>query len=104
MNADSERLELIRSINEQAFLNALAYDAWHGYKSDDVSLNEAYELYGKAWIKDRISRGLLNKTRTGSKANSTIILSRYEIECLKRAEKLIEEKYQRIANLDKDKR
>lgn len=84
-------------LKEAAMLSALAYDAIHGNKSDDVSTNEAYKQYGEGWIKDRLNRGYLHTTRAGAGKTSSVNFSRFEIESLKRSEKLIADAYKKLA-------
>lgn len=91
---------LLRVVREIALLNALAYDAIHGHKSDDISQNEAYEKYGSAWMKDRIERKLIKSgKRQGSGPTSPIMYSRFEIESLKLSEKMMKEECDRALAL-----
>lgn len=83
--------EIARNIRESALLGALAVNAFHGYKEDDISENQAYRLYGKKWIDDRKERGQLHFQRVGATSKSAKYYSRFEIESLKRAEKYIRE-------------
>lgn len=83
--------DIARNIRENAILGALAVNAFHGYKEDDVSENQAYLEYGKKWINDRRERGQLHFSRVGCTTRSKKIYSRFEIESLKRAEKHIRE-------------
>lgn len=82
-------------IMEDAMLTAYAVIAVLGYKEDDLSEREAFELYGRAWVKDRTRRGQLRFERHGEKELSPKVYSRFEIESLKRAEKNISESYMR---------
>lgn len=87
-----------------AILQAYAFAAMLGHTSDDVSEREAFSLYGKAWIKDRTRRGLLKFERAGEKETSAKVYSRFEIECLKRAEKHIEDAFKEaMLRIDKAK-
>ena len=83
--------EVVENIRDMAILGALAFNAIHGYAKDDVSETQAYKEYGKKWVQDRVARGLINFTRVGESVCSTKYYSRFEIECLKRAEKKIKE-------------
>ena len=84
-----------RRIVDNAMLTAYAVVALLGRKEDDLSEREAFSLYGKAWIKDRTRRGMISFERNGALETSAKVYSRFEIECLKRAEKNIEESYKR---------
>ena len=93
-------LETLRgAMLESSMLTALAMLAITGDQKDDISQNEAFKKYGSGWITDRERRGLIHSTRQSSKQNSAIIYSRFEIETLKRTEKLIQEEYSRLANM-----
>ena len=81
---------MAESIREGAMLGAMAHNAIHGYVEDDISELQAFKKYGKAWIKDRTSRGQLHFSRIGASRKSTKNYSIFEIETLKRAEKEIE--------------
>lgn len=85
--------ELVRSfvhdIQVGAILGALALQAIEGRKEDELSENDAYKRYGKAWIKNHVAIGQLHFTRVGPGETSTKFYSRFEIETLKRAEKHI---------------
>lgn len=96
MNAQQELAQTMKLLRESSMLSALAYGAIHGEKSDDVSQNEAFQTYGKAWIKDRLLHGLLHTTRVGKGDNAAILFSRYEIETLKRSEKYVTEMYEAL--------
>ena len=82
-------------IMEDAMLVAYAVAAIMGNKEDEISENEAKKLYDAGWLKDRTQRGLLRFSRKGATSKSAKIYSRFEIESLKRAEKNIENSYQR---------
>ena len=82
-------------IMEDAMLVAYAVIATLGHKEDDLSEREAFEQYGRAWIKDRTRRGQLRFERHGEEKLSPKVYSRFEIESLKRAEKNISESYMR---------
>ena len=88
------------AMRENSILSALALLAITGDQRDDISQNEAFKKYGNGWILDRERRGLIHSTRQSSKPNSAIIYSRFEIETLKRTEKLIQEEYTRLANMN----
>lgn len=93
MNAwQQARIERDR-IMEDAVLSAYAMIAVLGQKEDDLSEREAFEIYGRAWVKDRTRRGQLRFERHGEKELSPKVYSRFEIECLKRAEKHISQSY-----------
>ena len=97
MDAYKDLDRTLAFVRESSVLAALAYGAIHGEKSDDVSQNEAYKQYGKAWIKDRLNRGYLHSIRVGKGTTATILFSRFEIEALKRAEKYVKDVYDKIA-------
>jgi hypothetical protein len=104
MDAYKDLDRTLALLRESSVLSALAYSAIHGEKSDDVSQNEAYKQYGKAWIKDRSNRGYLHSIRVGKGATATILFSRFEIESLKRAEKYVQDVYDKIATEIQDDR
>jgi len=85
-----------QEIREASILGALAFGAIHGLRSDDISENDAYKKYGKAWVRHNVDLGHLHFARIGSTTKSTKMYSVFEIETLKRAEKRIEEMYQVI--------
>lgn len=93
MNSTKEMLNEKRKIMEDAFLNALAFNAMNGNVKDEISERLAWKNYGKAWIVDRTERGWIHFTRNGDGANCSKIYSKFEIECQKRSEKHIEEAY-----------
>lgn len=93
MNAWEQAKTTKDQIAEDAILNAYAMAAILGYKEDDLSEREAFSLYGKAWVKDRTRRGMISFERNGALETSAKVYSRFEIECLKRAEKRIEGSY-----------
>lgn len=82
-------------IREGAILGALAYNAVHGKVEDDISELQAYKKYGKAWIKHHVEKGELHFTRIGKTDKSTKLYSVFEIETLKRAEKMIQKEFDR---------
>lgn len=98
MNAYKEANIERDKIAEDAILNAYALAAILGHKEDDVSEREAFEIYGKAWIIDRTRRGMIHFERNGSTEKSTKVYSRFEIECLKRAEKRVSDNYAAAIN------
>ena len=83
-------------IMEQAVLTAYAVIAILGRKEDELSANEAYQLYDRGWINDRTNRGLLHFSRKGATSKSAKIYSRFEIEALKRAEKHLNETFNAV--------
>lgn len=89
--------ELVRSFAHEiqvgAILGALALQAMQGSRADEVSENEAYKTYGKAWIKHYVESGMIHFARVGSGKSSTKFYSVFEIETLKRAEKHLEQVY-----------
>ena len=89
---DTARIEKDK-IAEDAILNAYALAAVLGYKEDDLSEREAFSLYGKAWVKDRTRIGMISFERNGALETYSKVYSRFEIECLKRAEKRITDSY-----------
>lgn len=89
---------MAESIREGAILGAMANNAIHGYVEDDISEVQAFKKYGKAWIKDRTSRGQLHFARVGTTNKSTKNYSIFEIETLKRAEKEVELMYHMALN------
>lgn len=108
MNAWEQAKITKDQIAEDAILNAYAMAAILGYKEDDLSEREAFSLYGKAWIKDRTRRGLISFERNGALETSAKVYSRFEIECLKRAEKRLTDSYRaalrRIDNIQEKRR
>lgn len=54
--------------------------------SDELSIRQAYNLYGRRWITQQMEKGNLKGHRKGAAQNSPIILSRVDIECLREAE------------------
>ena len=74
-----------------AILHAYAFAAMQGLKEDDISEREAFSLYGKAWVLDRTRRGMIHFERSGASETSAKVYSRFEILCLKRAEKNVED-------------
>lgn len=108
MNAWEQAKTTKDQIAEDAILNAYAMAAILGYKEDDLSEREAFSLYGKAWIKDRTRRGLISFERNGALETSAKVYSRFEIECLKRAEKRLTDSYRtalrRIDNIQEKRR
>lgn len=100
LSTQEELARTLKLLRESSMLSALAYSAAHGEKSDDVSQNEAYSIYGRAWINDRLSRKMLHTTRVGKERNAVIFFSRYEIECLKRSEKFVTELYETLLAQD----
>lgn len=106
---DSRRLvdSFAIEIREASILGALAFSAIHGLKSDDISENDAFKKYGKAWIKRHVEKAQLHFARNGSTSKSTKVFSVFEIETLKRAEKRVEdmfnkavEQYEQMKNND----
>jgi hypothetical protein len=89
---DAAKLEMDK-IAEDAILNAYAMYAVLGLKEDDLSAREAFSLYGKAWVLDRTRRGMIHFERNGDSETSAKVYSRFEIECLKRAEKRVSDNY-----------
>lgn len=85
-----------KKIMEQAVLTAYAVIAVLGRKEDELSANEAYQLYDRGWIIDRTNRGLLHFSRKGATSKSAKIYSRFEIEALKRAEKHLNETFNAV--------
>ena len=86
-NAEKDR------VMSDAVLIAYAVLAVQGRKEDEISANEAYQLYDRGWINDRTQRGMLHFSRKGATSKSARIYSRFEIEALKRAEKRVEQAY-----------
>lgn len=79
--------QFAQDIREATILAALALKAIEGSREDDVSENDAYKRYGKAWIKSHVASGQLRFTRIGPGEKSTKLYSVYEIVTLKIAEK-----------------
>lgn len=86
-------VSFVREIRIGAVLGALALQAIQGDRSDEVSENDAYKRYGKAWIKKRVECNMIHFARVGSGKSSTKFYSVFEIETLKRAEKHLEQVY-----------
>ena len=86
-----------KSIMDNALITAYAVTSILGRKEDDISENEAFELYGRAWIKDRAERGMLHYNRVGTTKRSAKMYSRFEIEALKLAEKRMTERVKEAA-------
>ena len=95
MIPDSRTLvkQFAEDIREASILGALALRAIEGHRDDDVSENDAYKRYGKAWIKKHVEDGQLHFNRIGPGAKSTKVYSVFEIETLKIAEKRLTEVY-----------
>ena len=95
MNIDTRELvrQFADNIREASILGALAFPAIHGLKEDDVSENDAYKRYGRAWVMKRVKDNQIHFSRIGSGEKSTKYYSVFEIETLKRAEKRISEVY-----------
>lgn len=85
--------QFAQDIREAAVLAAFALLAIEGRREDDVSENDAYKRYGKAWVKSRLAEGFIHFSRIGSGQKSTKYYSVFEIETLKRAEKHLEQVY-----------
>lgn len=83
----------VHDIRTGAILGALALQAMQGSRADEVSENDAFKTYGKAWIKSRLAEGSIHFSRIGSGKKSTKYYSVFEIETLKRAEKHLEQVY-----------
>lgn len=86
---------------QNSFLVALSVVAILGKKEDEVSYNKACKEYGRSWIDDRSSRGLLHHTVISDKKQTQKTFSRCEIEHLKQAEKNITEQF-RIAERESE--
>lgn len=93
---------LVQVMKENAILSALAVLALSGDKKDDITQNEAFIKYGEGWIEDRLQRGYIHRVRQSGGKTSPWIYSVFEIECLKRAEKVIQEEAKRLANEHKN--
>lgn len=100
MNVDEiTNVDTMRAVlRELSITSALAYSAIHGLKEDDISQNEAYARYGSGWIRDRQERGYIHCRRNGPGQTSALVYSVFEIECQKRAEKLIADEYNRLVH------
>ena len=83
----------VHDIQVGAILGAMAMQAIQGSRADEVSENDAFKTYGKAWIKSRLAEGSIHFSRIGSGKKSTKYYSVFEIETLKRAEKHLEQVY-----------
>ena len=88
-NSNKQVIVEKEAIMEQAMLNALAFAAIIGSPKDEISEGQAWKKYGKAWVQDRTERGNLHYNRSGAGNKSTKLYSRFEITCLKMAEKKI---------------
>ena len=82
--------QFAQDIREAAVLAAFALQAIEGRREDDVSENDAYKRYGKAWIKSHVAIGQLHFTPGET---STKFYSVFEIVTLKMAEKRLTEVY-----------
>lgn len=85
--------QFAQDIREAAVLAAFALQAIEGRREDEVSENDAYKRYGKAWVKSRLAEGSIHFSRIGSGQKSTKYYSVFEIETLKRVEKHLEQVY-----------
>lgn len=85
--------QFAQDIREASILGALALQAIEGRREDEVSENDAYKRYGKAWIKNHVAIGQLHFTRVGPGETSTKFYSVFEIVTLKMAEKRLTEVY-----------
>ena len=83
-----------KRIMTEALLVASAVIAALGKREDEISEREAFETYGRAWVRDRTKRGMLTVVRHGSTIRSAKVYSRFEIESLKRAEKKITDEFE----------
>lgn len=51
---------------------------------DELSTSEAYDLYGRRWVEDRLRTGLLHRSAIGNR----LVYSRHELECLRASERI----------------
>ena len=51
---------------------------------DELSTSEAYGLYGRRWVEDRLRTGLLHRSAIGNR----LVYSRHELECLRASERI----------------
>lgn len=56
-------------------------------KSDDLTQNEAFEMFGQGWIRDCRRRDLIHGKRKGPAKNSPIYYSKAELLAVRNAEK-----------------
>lgn len=94
--SNKEVMDEKSSIIENAMLNAMAFMAITGDRKDEITEQQAFKRYGKTWVKDRTSRGWIHYIKTGAFKTSAKTFSVFEIECQKRAEKNIDEYYNRL--------
>ena len=94
VNTRQLAMQNAQEIRETMILAALALRAIEGRQEDDISENDAFKRYKKAWIKSRVSMGMIHFTRVGSGSTSTKFYSVFEIETLKIAEKRLTEAYE----------
>ena len=85
--------QFAQDIREAAVLAAFALQAIEGRREDEVSENDAYKRYGKAWVKSHVAIGQLHFTRVGPGETSTKVYSVFEIVTLKMAEKRLTQVY-----------
>ena len=84
--------DTIRVIEECTELVILAIAKKTCPVKDDLSEHQAYELYGRKWLKTRVAWKVIARHRIGNR----IIYSRHEIECVKAAEKDYSADFDRI--------
>lgn len=56
-------------------------------KSDDLTQNEAFDKFGKAWVLHHKQKDLIRGKRKGPAKNSPIYFSRAELTALRNAQK-----------------
>lgn len=74
-------------LQRQTELMALAFIKFTQPVKDDLSRNEAEQMFGTRWLADKVARGEAQGVRTGKGRNSKIVFSRHALECLRMAER-----------------
>lgn len=56
-------------------------------KSDDLTKNEAYRIFGEGWVKNCLKKDLIQGERKGPAKNSPIYFSRVQLLAVRNAQK-----------------
>lgn len=51
---------------------------------DEISTSEAYALYGRRWVEERLRQGFLHRSRISNR----LVFSRHELKCLRVSERI----------------
>lgn len=51
---------------------------------DELSTSEAYALYGRRWVEERLRQGFLHRSRISNR----LVFSRHELKCLRVSERI----------------